>query len=114
MMIDKLKLKLKYLLFFVALMIYISGCFTSKRQTTTSAIADDEGYKVVAIVDYSELSGCGFIFIVNDSVKLIPENLPDRYKQNNTKLKVKFKITNKPNICMAGKTIDVIEVKPVN
>jgi|CXWJ01.1.fsa_nt_gi hypothetical protein len=105
------KLKLKYLLFFVALMIFISGCCTSKRQTTTS-IPNDEGYEIVTVIDYTELSGCGFIFMVNDSTKLIPQNLPDSLKQNNLKIKIKYKATNKPNICMAGKTIDVIDIKP--
>lgn len=106
-------LQLKSIFIFLAGVFFIYACCTAKKQSSTQLQSDD-GYQTVTVIDYSELSGCGFILIINDSTKLIPENLLNSYKKNNLMVKVKYKVTNKPNTCMVGKTITILDIKPVN
>ncbi|HNR19647.1 MAG TPA: hypothetical protein PKN75_05730 [Bacteroidia bacterium] len=95
----------------VVIYLLIASCCTRKNAGSANVSDNDAGYETLIVIDYSDLSGCGFIFLRNDSSKLIPENLHESLKHNNLKIKVKYTVTNKPNICMAGKTIDIIDLK---
>lgn len=104
-------LNLKTMLCFAALL-YLYSCKSLPKNAENQNAIDTNNYTRVTVVDYSELAGCGFILSVNDTVKLIPESIPDSLKMNNLSVFITYKVTNKPNVCMAGKTIVITDVKP--
>ena len=73
----------------------------------------DPKLKEATVIDYSEVGGCGFLLELTNNEKLQPENLPAEYQKDKMKVQIKYHITNKMTVCMAGKTayIDFIKMK---
>jgi len=57
------------------------------------------------VKDITGLDGCSFVIQINDSTRLLPENLPQEFMKDNLPVQLKYKFTNKMNVCMAGRTV---------
>jgi hypothetical protein len=101
-------------IFTIGILILVVSCKCANKATNENAKQETnlKNYTVVTVIDYSELSGCGFIFSLNNGAKLIPGNMPDSLRKHDLKLRIIYKQTNLANTCMAGKTISLIDVKP--
>lgn len=95
--------------FNVIVCVALFGC-NAPKQNAEAVKQEDAGMINATVIDLRELDGCGFILQLNDSVRLIPLNLADSLMVNNLELKISFKQINKPNICMAGKTVELTAV----
>ncbi|MEO5571627.1 MAG: hypothetical protein ABIT08_11825 [Bacteroidia bacterium] len=65
------------------------------------------------VIDYSEVDGCKFLLELSDKEKIQPENLSPEFHKDKLKVLIKYHLTNRMTICMAGKTvhIDYIKIK---
>lgn len=65
------------------------------------------------VIDYREVDGCSFLLEMNDGAKLQPENLPSEFQINRMKVLIKYHLTDRMTVCMAGKTVylDFIKIK---
>ncbi len=95
-------------------------CSCSKKNTGSlqqnppaDAPVKDSKMIEATVVDYSNLDGCRFLLELSNGEKLQPENLPSEFEKDKMKVMIKYHATNKPNICMAGKTayLDFIKAK---
>jgi hypothetical protein len=88
---------------------------TGSLQQNPPADAPVKDSKMIeaTVVDYSNLDGCRFLLELPGGEKLQSENLTPEFEKDKMKVMIKYHVTNKPNICMAGKTIylDFIKAK---
>ena len=101
-------------IFTIGILLLVVSCKCTNKVTNEKTLEENnfKNHTVVTVIDYSELSGCGFIFSLNDGAKLIPDNMPDSLRKADLKVRILYKETNLANICMAGKTISLMDVKP--
>lgn len=92
-------------------MAFLYCCKTIATENQTTKNIQDNHLTKVTVTDYRELDGCSYILRLNDTANLIPLNLADSLKKNNLELMVAYKEKNVPNICMAGKTVELTEIK---
>jgi hypothetical protein len=103
----------------VLFILLLSSCCKRNIATVqqTAPVADtsmtDLKLKEATVIDYSEVDGCRFLLELANNEKLQPENLPAEYQKDKMKVQVKYHLTNKMTVCMAGKTvyIDFIKMK---
>lgn len=114
--------KINYIYFFLGLifiLVVLPGINACSKKTfcanESTAIQNKNPYllkyKPVTVIDFRELDGCNFILKTDDGKNLIPENLADSLRKNQLKLWIQYSETNKPNICMSGKTIFLLDVR---
>lgn len=66
----------------------------------------------LTVVDRTGLDGCGFLLQRSDSSLLEPVNLPVEFLQEQIVVDVSYReISDRMSICMAGKIIEITEVK---
>lgn len=73
-----------------------------------------EGYVKARVIKY-DVDGCGFLIELGnkEKTKLLPDKLADEFKRNNRKIWLKYSPAKKslPGTCMAGKQIEIIDIK---
>lgn len=80
------------------------------KESATSRNFLKEGFTLATVIDYSEISGCNYLLMLEDESKLQPKNLTEEFKKPDLKVWVKYKTENTPTVCMAGKVISLIEI----
>ena len=85
---------------------------TQTKQLDTISVIDKKLIEAT-VIDYSQLDGCRFLLELNSNEKLQPENLPVEFEKDKMKVLIRYHVTNKMSICMAGKTVylDSIKIK---
>src|SRR6185436_14145235 len=88
----------------------ISSCSkknTGSLQQNSSSDPPVKDSKMIeaTIVDYTTLDGCRFLLELPGGEKLQPENLTPEFEKDKMKVMIKYHVTDKMTICMAGKTI---------
>ena len=75
---------------------------------------EKEGYVKAEVLDF-KLDGCSFLIELNDKekTKITPDKLADEFKKDKQKVWVKYRPVKKqlPSTCMAGKQVEIIDVK---
>lgn len=71
-----------------------------------------EGYSEASVKDMSQLDGCGFMFVLNDSTRLNPVNIIEqKFRNEGMQVWLKYRIRKGVmTTCMSGKNIDIIDI----
>ncbi|HKR06634.1 MAG TPA: hypothetical protein VJY62_18515 [Bacteroidia bacterium] len=107
----------KFILLISAILIACSGCkqnIVAVQQSTPADSPRKDSKQIEAtVIDYSEVDGCRFLLELTNKEKLQPENLPAEFEKDKMQVMIKYHVTNKNTVCMAGKTvyIDFIKAK---
>lgn len=90
---------------------FVAAC-TIKKATTTESDMQAQGY-VKATVIHMDLDGCGYMLeLSSDKAKLEPDGLQPEFQVDSLNVWIKYKeAPDRMSICMAGKTIDLLEIK---
>jgi hypothetical protein len=72
----------------------------------------EQGF-VQAKVTFLQLDGCSYMLQLTNEEALEPsQNLPEEFKKNDLAVWLKYKLNkNGMSVCMAGKMVDVIDIK---
>ena len=89
----------------------LTAC-TVKKATVSEADMEKQGY-VKAMVIHMDLDGCGYMLeLSSDKAKLEPDGLQPEFQKDSLNVWIKYKeAPDRMSVCMAGKTIDLIEIK---
>ena len=75
---------------------------------------EKEGYVKAFVIKYN-VASCGFIIELNDKekTKLTPYKLPEEFKKDKEKVWIKYSFvkTQIPSTCMAGKQVELEDIK---
>lgn len=115
---------MRSLSFILFLSLFLFSCSGSKESTENKegkekSLQRDNGdtkgegtEALVTVKDHSHLDGCRFMLILQDGgKKLNPLNLDTAYFENGLELKVRYKKKDAMTTCMAGETIELLEVE---
>lgn len=90
--------------------VFIAAC-SIKKTTASDTDMEKQGY-VKATVVAMELDGCGYMLeLSSDKAKLEPDGLQPEFQKDSLPVWIKYKAVERMSICMAGQTIDLLEIK---
>ena len=96
--------------FLLSMSIYLalfSACMSSK----SSSDEDFSKFTKATVIDYREVSGCGFLLQLEDGHKLQATALPKKFEHDGLLVWIQYTVKNTNTICQAGKVIDLTEIR---
>lgn len=98
-------------LFAIAIFIsLIAACVTQKKVVSDSEM-EAQGFVKAMVISY-DVDGCGFMLELNsDKSRLEPDGLQPDFQKDSIPVWIKYKAVDRMSICMAGATIDLLEIK---
>ena len=63
------------------------------------------------VIDKTNLDGCTFIILINDSIALEPVNLDNKFKKNKLQIIFKYRESRAMTTCMIGQAIIISEAR---
>lgn len=90
-----------------------SSCCSKHRDAVTEKKHDfqNQGYKKAVVINYTEIAGCGWMLMVEDSIRIQPLNLAETFQKDSLKVWVSYSIKKDAvGICMAG---DIVEINKI-
>lgn len=103
--------KLSNLILIATVSLLLFSCSKLKKVTTTNVDYAAEGYVKAMVVDI-ELDGCKYMLeLESDKKKLEPDGLQEIFMQDSLPVWIKYKHADRMSICMAGETIDLLDIK---
>lgn len=98
------------LLLAAVFMLSLAACIT-KKATTSDTEMETKGYVKAMVISY-EVDGCGYMLELTDKSKLEPDGLQPEFQKDSLKVWIKYKaVPDRMSVCMAGATIDLLEIK---
>lgn len=99
-----------FFLIAIVLGTFISACIF-KKATVSDADMEAQGF-VRAMVVEMNLDGCGYMIeLSSDKSKLEPDGLQPEFQKDSFPVWIKYKAVDRMSVCMAGQTIDLLEIK---
>lgn len=91
------------------LMLFTVSC---KEKKLTDTDMEGSGYVKAMVISY-EVDGCGYMLeLTSDKSKLEPDGLQPEFQKDSLPVWIKYKAApDRMSICMAGQTIDLLEIK---
>ena len=98
-------------LFVIALFIsLVTACVTQKKVVSDSEM-EAQGFVKAMVITY-EVDGCGYMLeLSSDKSRLEPDGLQPDFQKDSLPVWIKYKTVDRMSICMAGATIDLLEIK---
>lgn len=95
----------------------LSLSFACHKKAAPTKVAVDysaKGYVKGTMTDQSGLDGCGFLINLDSGEKIEPNKMWDEFKKDGMKVWVKYNTPKTPliSICMSGKMVNIIDIKP--
>ena len=81
------------------------------HSTAVTTQTDFAKYTKATVIDYSEVSGCGFLLMLEDGSKLQASTLPKKFLHNGMDVWIQYTIKKSASICQAGKIIDLNDIR---
>ena len=108
--------QLRYFSFLLALAAIIFSCHRIKDVVTDKA---DPGFDYAkngyakGYVTEVQLDGCTWMIQLEDSAgkKIEPDEIPPGFQKDSLLVWVKYKPDNRMSICMAGQTVNILDIK---
>lgn len=102
----------KRILIAITLLIGLSiGACVIKKAAATESEMEAQGF-VRAMVVEMNLDGCGYMIeLSSDKSKLEPDGLQPDFQKDSLPVWIKYKAVDRMSVCMAGATIDLLEIK---
>jgi hypothetical protein len=100
-------------LFFALLLLCLPACRTNAKDTQAAGQKnyEAEGFVKAEIKKY-DVDGCGFMLFLNETKKLNPKNLDEKFKKEGLKVWVKYTVDKKVmSICMAGENVTITAIE---
>jgi hypothetical protein len=103
--------KLNNLLIIAMLAFGAFACTPLKKGAAAATDYAAQGY-VKAMVINMELDGCTYMLELEaDKKKLEPDGLQEIFQKDSLPVWIKYKSADRMSICMAGETIDLLDIK---
>jgi hypothetical protein len=99
-------------LFVIAIFaVLISACKTQQK-TVSDSDMETQGFVKAMVVSYP-VDGCGFMLeLVSDKSRLEPDGLQPEFQKDSMNVWIKYTaVPDRMSVCMAGATIDLLEIK---
>jgi hypothetical protein len=105
---------LLHLIIFIALLISLNSCGLINREEEEEPATCNT---FATLKDLRGLDGCGFVLVLDDGQRLEFELQTPRVNFNladGKRVKVSYKESTRPSICMVGKTVEITCISEVN
>jgi hypothetical protein len=103
--------KLNNLILITTVSFLVFSCTKFKKATTDNTDYAAQGYVKAMVVDI-ELDGCKYMLeLESDKKKLEPDGLQEIFMKDSLPVWIKYKHADRMSICMAGETIDLLDIK---
>jgi hypothetical protein len=105
---------LLHLIIFIALLISLNSCGLINREEEVEPATCNT---FATLKDLRGLDGCGFVLVLDDGQRLEFELQTPRVNFNladGKRVKVSYKESTRPSICMVGKTVEITCISEVN
>lgn len=82
------------------------------QKVVTDTEMEAQGFVKAMVISY-EIDGCNYMLeLVSDKSRLEPDGLQPEYQKDSMNVWIKYKAApDRMSVCMAGATIDLIEIK---
>jgi hypothetical protein len=109
-------MKKNFLVPVLAMLVFAFSCHRVKDAVTDKADPDFDyaknGYVKGYVTDV-QLDGCKWMIALQDSggKKIEPDEIPPGFQQDSLLVWVKYKPEDRMSVCMAGQTVDILDIK---
>ena len=102
----------KHTKLFVVAFLTLLAVACKHQKVVTDSEMEAQGFVKAMVISY-DVDGCGYMLELNsDKSKLEPDGLQPEYQKDSMNVWIKYKAApDRMSICMAGATIDLIEIK---
>ncbi len=98
-------------LFVIALLISLVTACVMQKKAIPDPEMEKQGYVKATVISY-EIDGCSYMLeLASDKSKLEPDGLQPDFQKDSLPVWIKYKAVDRMSICMAGATIDLLEIK---
>ena len=108
--------QLRLPIFLLTLAVIIFSCHRIKDVVTDKADPDFDyaknGYAKGYVTEV-QLDGCKWMIQLQDSAgkRIEPDDIPPSFQKDSTLVWVKYKPDNRMSVCMAGQTVNILDIK---
>jgi hypothetical protein len=98
------------LLLIVILALSFAAC-GAKKATSSDTDMEAQGFVKAMVIKY-DVDGCGYMLELTDKSRLEPDGMQPDFQKDSMKVWIKYKtVPDRMSVCMAGATIDLLEIK---